>query len=247
MFIGYIFLIFIIATVFRLFNRFNNTSYNNYSYRNHYKERNSSIEYENAFFNGTFSMLAKLACADGQINDNAKRKIEQFMNYNLNLSPEAYNHAVSIFNKALSDNRSFESYADEFYNSFSNQLDILQLLIDIFYRVAMSDGHMSLKEDSMIYYAARRFNIPDSVLRLIKNRYGGNSTSSSTRYYAVLGLKDNASNDEIKSTYRKLIKEFHPDTVSQKGAGEQFKEYAKKRFQEIQDAYEQICKERGIK
>jgi len=40
--------------------------------------------------------------------------------------------------------------------------------------------------------------------------YGG-SSSSTPNHYAVLGLKNNATTDEIKSAYRRLCKETHPD------------------------------------
>jgi len=66
-------------------------------------------------------------------------------------------------------------------------------------------------------------------------------------YYAVLGLKEDATDDEIKKAYRKLILEYHPDTVANKGLNDEFKEFATKRFREIQEAYEEICKIRGIK
>lgn len=46
-------------------------------------------------------------------------------------------------------------------------------------------------------------------------------------YYAILGISSNASADEIKSAYRRLSKEFHPDHYS--GTGEIFRE--------IQEAY----------
>ncbi|MCF0262339.1 MAG: DnaJ domain-containing protein, partial [Sphaerochaetaceae bacterium] len=69
----------------------------------------------------------------------------------------------------------------------------------------------------------------------------------SSKAYAVLGLTESATNEEIKKAYRKLILEYHPDTVASKGMAEEFKEYATKRFREIQEAYEAISKERGIK
>ena len=97
----------------------------------------------------------------------------------------------------------------------------------------------------MLNYAAKRFAIPDSIIQALRRKYGMTSGGTS-RAYAVLGLTESATEAEIKKAYRRLILEYHPDTVAQKG-GPEFKEYATKKFVEIQQAYEEICKQRGIK
>lgn len=51
------------------------------------------------------------------------------------------------------------------------------------------------------------------------------------KYYEVLGVAKTASDDEIKSAYRKLAKQYHPDRCP--GDDE-----AAKKFREIQDAYD---------
>lgn len=63
--------------------------------------------------------------------------------------------------------------------------------------------------------------------------------------YTVLGITREATEADIKKAYRKLIREYHPDTVEAKDEAQ--KEQATKRFREIQEAYERICNERGIK
>ena len=52
-------------------------------------------------------------------------------------------------------------------------------------------------------------------------------------YYYVLGVSRNASQEEIKTAYRKLSKKFHPDLNS----GDKFFE---NRFKDIQIAYETL-------
>ena len=54
----------------------------------------------------------------------------------------------------------------------------------------------------------------------------------------ILGLKEGASKDDIKSAYRKLAKEFHPDKLA--GMSEGIIKLAKEKFQEIQSSYEYL-------
>ena len=196
------------------------------------------------FFVGAFSMLAKLASADGNVSDAARRKIDEFMTVDLNLSGQSYDYAWSIFNQALSQNSSFENLADQFYENFRQTPQFLSLMMDIFYRVALVDGRLSPNEERLIDYAARAFHLSDSMHDSIRRKY---NVRGSSKAYAVLGLSENATEAEIKKAYRKLILEYHPDTIASKGMADEFKEYATKKFREIQEAYETICRERNIK
>ena len=46
----------------------------------------------------------------------------------------------------------------------------------------------------------------------------------SSDYYDILGVGRNASDDELKSAFRKLARQYHPDVNKEPGAEEKFKE-----------------------
>ena len=62
--------------------------------------------------------------------------------------------------------------------------------------------------------------------------------------YKVLGLTKDATDDEIRKAYRKLALQYHPDRVAT--LGDDVKEAAKKKFQELNDAKDRIYKARNL-
>ena len=62
--------------------------------------------------------------------------------------------------------------------------------------------------------------------------------------YKILGISPNATNDEVKAAYRKMALKHHPDRVST--LGDDVREAAEKKFQEINNAKERIYKARGL-
>ena len=58
--------------------------------------------------------------------------------------------------------------------------------------------------------------------------------------YSVLGVSSSASNDEIKKAYRELSRKYHPDSY----ANNPLSDLAEEKFKEVQEAYDQIMKQR---
>ena len=71
--------------------------------------------------------------------------------------------------------------------------------------------------------------------------------SSLQQSYASLGIKAEASTQEIKRAYRKLVSQYHPDKLVSQGLPEEMMEMSKKRVREINAAYDKIKASRGIK
>ena len=195
-----------------------------------------------AFFVGTFSMLAKLAKADGRVGQEEIDAIESFAVNDLGLTPSSREVAFNIFRAALNSPASFEDFAVQFYAHFRNQPQLIEMMVDILLRVATADGSIHLAEETLILSAARVFHFDQNRLNQLKSRY----VTSSEKYYDVLGCNRRDSEETIKSRYRHLVQTYHPDKIAGKGLPEEFTHLAQDKFREIQEAYEIIKKERNM-
>ena len=194
------------------------------------------------FFVATFSMLAKVAQADGRISPEEIHAVEDFMANELNLTLESKRFAVEIFETAMNSPMAFQDFAGQFYHQFHNQPRLLDLMIDVLLRLSVADGALSDSEEKLISSAARIFRFSEQKYNELKARYAPDFE----KYYAILGIHSRASDDEIKRQYRKLVKEYHPDTIASKGLPEEFNKFANDKFREIQNAYDAVKQERGL-
>lgn len=64
--------------------------------------------------------------------------------------------------------------------------------------------------------------------------------------YEVLGVSQNDSFETIKKKYKELVRKFHPDFIESKGLDEEFIKFANEKLKEINWAFEEIKKERGL-
>jgi len=114
-------------------------------------------------------------------------------------------------------------------------------LVHFLFGIAKSDNYVSETEVEEIRKIANYLYISDSDFESIKAMFYSSSNSA----YKILEIEKTASESEIKTAYRKMVKKYHPDKL--KGLGEEHLKGAQEKFQQIQDAYELIKKEKNIK
>ena len=217
-----------------------------FEYQEHLVGRPQLSEDEEAqliFFVAAFSMLAKLVQADGEITRRELDTIEKIMSRDLKLGAQSRNVAVKIFNRALYTPQTFQDYANQFYDRFHSRPQILEFMLDLLFKVSTSGGSLGEAEEKLLLSAGRIFRFSTSRYDTIKSRH----IKATDRYYSILGCSRSDANEQIKSSYRKLVREFHPDAIAAKGLPEEFTSFAQAKFREIQEAYEGIKEERGIK
>ena len=194
-----------------------------------------------AYFISMFSILGKLAKADGSVTSEEIDVVEGFL-ATLRIPEQEKQFAMRIFNEAMDSPYSIDDFAGQLYLMSSRRPVILLSFMDLLFKLAAADGKLHKNEEATLLRIRDVFRISEQQYSNIKSNYFNNIE----RYYKVLNCAPSDSDQEVKSSYKKLVKDFHPDTVISKGLPEEFVQFATERFQEIQDAYERIRKERAL-
>lgn len=115
----------------------------------------------------------------------------------------------------------------------------LQLLHYLF-ALAQSDSQVDSREEEVIHRISIYVGISSTDYESIKAMFVKDDLSA----YKILEVSPEATNEEIKKAYRKMAIKYHPDKVMHLGADVQ--KQAADKIKEVNQAYEQIKKARGI-
>ena len=116
----------------------------------------------------------------------------------------------------------------------------LQLMYYLF-GIAKADGNVDKSEMHIIEQIAQYIGLNSKDYESLKAMHYQDTESA----FKILEIDSTASDDEVKKAYRKMAMKYHPDKV--RGLGEQHEKSANEKFIKVQEAYEQIKKERNIK
>ena len=214
------------------------------------------------YFISVFSMLAKMARADGVVTQQEIDLVRAAMRGEMQLDDRSEKAAIKIFQAAKESPIGFEAFAQQFADTFSDDPEVVHSMLDLLTRLAMADGELHPGERRLLERAVGIFRLDPRRAQHIfaqhgamgaKSRGGAGSGARPSRApaarkasYDVLGVDADASDTQIRSSYRKLVSEFHPDKIIAKGLPDEFVKFAETRFREIQEAYEEIKRERGM-
>ena len=133
-------------------------------------------------------------------------------------------------------------------NQVRNRIDYASKihLLHYLFGLANTKGSINQSELNVIEYISNNIGISRSDFQSVKSAFvKGYSTKNVDSAYKILEIEPTASNDEIKKAYRRMAVKYHPDKVSQ--LGEKAQRAAEEQFKKINNAFEEIKRQRGIK
>ena len=192
-----------------------------------------------AFTIGVIVLGAKMAKADGVVT---RDEVEAFKEV-FQIPPKEMKNVARVFDRARKDSGGFEPYARQVAGLFADSPDVLEDLLDGLFHIAKADNVMHPAEMDFLENVAAIFGFDDATFARIRESHVGPDAADP---YRILGVTREASDDEIKSAYRNLVREHHPDTLIAQGLPEEFINIANGKLATINDAYDRIERERGL-
>ena len=185
------------------------------------------------------ALAGKMARADGVVTDQEFQVFRQVFG----VPVEEQANVQRIFNLARQDIAGFEHYAGQIAQLFVGNPAMLEDILDGLFEIAKADGVLHPGEAAFLERVAEIFGFAPGEFRRIR---ASHFAPELTDPYVILGLSYAADNDELKQTYRRLVRENHPDSLMARGVPPEFIKLATDKLAAINGAYEKICVERGL-
>lgn len=192
-----------------------------------------------AFTVGVIALGAKMAKADGVVTKDEVNAFKEVFKV-----PEGEMANVArIFDMAKQDVAGYEAYAGQLAKMFADNRPLLQDVLDGLFHIAKADEIIHPNEEAFLESVAKTFGFSDSEFKHIRARH---VVSAHRDPYEVLGVKPDISDADLKSHYRKLVSENHPDKLIARGVPKEFIDLANNKVAAINEAYDEITKDRGL-
>jgi DnaJ like chaperone protein len=185
------------------------------------------------------ALAGKMARADGVVTET---EFEVFRRV-FGVPPEEESNVRRIFNLARQDIAGFEHYARQIAQLFVGNPAMLEDVLDGLFEIAKADGVLHPCEAKFLERVAEIFGFAPNEYRRIR---ASHFAPELTDPYVLLGVSYSADEEELKQTYRRLVRENHPDSLMARGVPQEFIKLATDKLAAINTAYEKIKQERGL-
>lgn len=190
-----------------------------------------------AFTSAFVALAAKMAKADGVAIATEASTFEKF----LEVEPHELANVRRLYAQAQSDTAGFETYAERIAAMLADDPETKRRVFESLFYVACSDGILHPAEDKFLHVVADHFGYDAHTYRAIRATFVHDPDDP----YTVLDMAPNSSDRAVKSRYRKLMFENHPDRLIAMGAPAAAIKAATAKAAAVNDAYNDIAAQRA--
>jgi DnaJ like chaperone protein len=214
-----------------------------------------------SFFKNTFLVMGYIAKLDGRISEAEIHAANAVMD-RMGLTDQLRKKAIELFTQGKQPGFQLSAALYDLKRTCYHNKTLLRLFLEIQVQTTLAEGHPSQIKRKVLEQISRylgftpiNFNFFEHLFSFQRQYqrtsqdYREPAPRSRLRIqdaYVILGVRENASNQEIKRAYRKLMSQHHPDRLVAKGLPETMIKLATEKTQNIKAAYELICTQRGI-
>ena len=186
-----------------------------------------------AFTIGVIALGAKLAKADGQVT---RGEVAAFRRV-FTIPPEDEANAARVFNLARQDVAGYDAYARKIAALFPPRDPVLRDLMEGLFHVAMADGSLHPKEEAFLRDVARIFGLSEACFQAFLVRFVPGLAPDP---FALLEVPRDASLEDMRRVYRRMVRESHPDALRARGVPEEAVRLAEARLAALNSAWDEV-------
>ena len=186
-----------------------------------------------AFTIGVIALGAKLAKADGQVT---RGEVAAFRRV-FTIPPEEEGNAARVYNLARQDVAGYDAYARKIAAMFPPNDPVLRDLLEGLFYVAMADGSFHPKEEAFLREVAQIFGLSDTCFHALMARFVPGVAPDP---FALLEVPPEASLEDARRAYRRMVRESHPDALRARGVPDEAVRLAEARLAALNTAWDEV-------
>lgn len=215
------------------------------------------------FFRATFTVMGKIAKADGRVSEQEIRFAREVMQ-RMGLSDARRREAIDFFSEGKDESFDLAEVLRPLAIMLRHRSAVKLMFVEIQLQAAMADGEISAAEQAVLQQLFTHLQFTQQEVEVLMSRMraehafrqhswqghthpGADASSLLKDAYGVLGVTPDATDAEVKKAWRKLMSQHHPDKLMSKGVPEDMIQLAKEKTQEIQAAYDRVKESRNMR
>ncbi|MEJ0016283.1 MAG: TerB family tellurite resistance protein [Acetobacteraceae bacterium] len=187
-------------------------------------------------------LCAKLAKCDGPVR---REEIDAFKRQ-FRIPPEAVRDIGRLFDQARDSSDGFEGYAAQLGEAFADNRGMLEDVLAALFVLARADGPVNRIELDFLSATHRAFGLDQTAWDRARGAMPRQRSPDEPDAYTVLGVAPSATAEEIRATWKRLMRENHPDSLAARGVPAEFIARANDKVARINAAWDRIKRERGL-